>query len=161
MTIARLLAGGILTVALTGTAMAGPMGPGANRDAPVTRAELNARLDQRFKAMDTNGNGQIEAAEMQAAREARKAKWQERREARAADGAAKPAGERKRPGQWAGKRGGDRPQMDANGDGVITRDEFGARALARFDAADTNRDGTVTKEERAAHWEARKAARGK
>ncbi len=160
MRIATMLAGGLLTIAMTGTALAGPMGArgGFDKDQPLTRAELNAQLDKRFAAIDTNGNGQIEAAEMQAAKEARKAKWAERREARAADGTAKPARE-KRSGQWAGKRGGDRPQMDANGDGIITRAEFGARALQWFDAADTNRDGVVTPEERAAHWEARKAAR--
>jgi len=45
-------------------------------------------------------------------------------------------------------------KMDANGDRVITRDEFVAGALARFDAADANHDGKLTPEERRAAMQA-------
>ena len=45
--------------------------------------------------------------------------------------------------------------MDANGDRAITRDEFVAGALRRFDAADANHDGKVTPEERRAAMKAR------
>jgi hypothetical protein len=55
---------------------------------------------------------------------------------------------------------------DANGDGVVTKDEFVAGALARFDAGDTNHDGSLTPAERqAAHaamkaqWQAKRAAK--
>lgn len=41
-------------------------------------------------------------------------------------------------------------QADVNGDRAITPQEFEARALARFDAADTNKDGTVSPGERQA-----------
>lgn len=160
MRISTIITGGLLSVALAGTALAGPMGARADIDknGQLTKAELTAHLDQRFKAMDTNGNDQIETAEMQAAKQERQAKRAERREARSGEAIGKRAGEHRgenRGGKQAGKRG----QIDANGDGIITRDEFGARALKRFDRADANGDGVVTQEERAAMKEARKARR--
>jgi hypothetical protein len=39
---------------------------------------------------------------------------------------------------------------DPNGDGVTTKDEMVAAAVARFNAADTNKDGKLSAEERAA-----------
>lgn len=45
-------------------------------------------------------------------------------------------------------------QADANHDGVVTRQEFVAAALKRFDAADTNHDGKVTLAERRAAFRA-------
>ena len=157
MRISTIITGGLLSVALAGTALAGPMGARADIDknGQLTKAELTAHLDQRFKAIDTNGNDQIETAEMQAAKQERQAKRAERREARSGETAGKRSGEH-RGGKQAGKRG----QIDANGDGIISRDEFGARALNRFDRADANGDGVVTQEERAAMKEARKARRG-
>jgi hypothetical protein len=161
MRITTILTGGLLSVALAGTALAGPMGARADIDknGQLTKAELTTHLDQRFKAIDANGNGQIEAAEMQAAKQERQAKKAERREARSGDAVGKRSGENRgehRGGKHAGKRG----QIDANGDGIISRAEFGARALARFDRVDANSDGVLTQEERAAMKEARKARRG-
>ena len=162
MRITTKLTGGLVSLALAGTAIAAPpQSPRGDLDknGEVTLAEVNARLDQRFKAIDTNGNGQLEQAEMQAAREQHRAKRAERREARGAEMADKPGGER-RGGKRGEGRGEARGQIDANGDGVITRAEFGAKALARFERADANKDGVVTAEERAAMREARKARRG-
>jgi len=78
-----------------------------------------------------------------------------------------------RHGRHDGPRGGMKGPMmgfgkaDADGDRSVTRAEFVAAALQRFDAADTNKDGKVTPEERrAAHdkmraeWQARKGERG-
>jgi hypothetical protein len=160
MRITTILTGGLLSVALAGTALAGPMGARADIDknGQLTRTELTNHIDQRFKAIDANGNGQIETAEMQAAKQERQAKRAERREARSGEAIGKRSGERRgenRGGRHADKRG----QIDANGDGVISRDEFGARALKRFDRADANSDGVVTQEERATMREARKARR--
>lgn len=158
MRISTILTGGLLSVALAGTALAGPMGARADldKDGQVTKAELTAHLDQRFKAIDANGNGQIEAAEMQAAKQERQAKRAERREARSGEAVGKRSGENR--GENRGKwRTGQRGQIDATGDGIISREEFGARALKRFDRADANGDGIVTQDERAAMREARKA----
>ncbi len=49
--------------------------------------------------------------------------------------------------------------LDANGDGVVTLQEFESRAVARFDKTDVNKDGKVTPEERKAAFEAFKAER--
>ena len=158
MRIATFLTGGLVSLALAGTAVAAPpqsLRGDFDKNGEVTLAEINARLDQRFQKIDTNGNGEIEQAEMQAAHEQRRAKRAERREARGAEMADKRGGERR-----GGKRGEGRGQIDANGDGVITRAEFGAKALARFERADANKDGVVTAEERSALREARKAGRG-
>jgi Ca2+-binding EF-hand superfamily protein len=54
----------------------------------------------------------------------------------------------------SGKRGGKgkrdkmRAGLDTDGDGVITRVEFDARAMKRFAVLDANGDGTVTEQER-------------
>ena len=63
-------------------------------------------------------------------------------------------------------------KLDANHDGVVTRDEATAAALARFDRADANHDGKIDQSEiaaikakaqahradRRAKWQARHAA---
>ena len=57
---------------------------------------------------------------------------------------------------------GDRPRVDANGDGVITREEAQAypRLATHFDAADANRDGRLEGAEvEAGRASARRAAR--
>ena len=162
MRITTILTGGLVSLALAGTAIAAPgqsLRGDLDKNGAVTLAEVNARLDQRFRTIDTNGNGQLEQAEMQAAREQHRAKRAERREARGAEMADKRGGER-RAGMGGKGRGEGRGKIDANGDGVITRAEFGAKALARFERADANKDGVVTAEERAALREARKARRG-
>ena len=112
------------------------------------------KIDIFFKHLDANGDGRIEQAEMQAARDQRQAKRAERGEARQGEKAGKRGGERRE-----GRRGAKRGQIDANGDNIVTRAEFGARALERFERADANGDGVVTAQERSASREARKGAR--
>jgi Ca2+-binding EF-hand superfamily protein len=53
----------------------------------------------------------------------------------------------------------ERPSMDPDGDGRISRAEMTAAALARFDRLDADRNGTVTAEERRARFDARRGAR--
>lgn len=48
-------------------------------------------------------------------------------------------------------------EQDANGDGVVSKDEFVAHATKRFEDMDGNKDGKVTKEEIKAHHEAKRA----
>ncbi len=127
----------------------------ANGDGTLTRAELTTKLDRRFARLDANSDGRITAAEMDAA----KAKRAERR---ATIAAKNPERATKLEARMTRRqaRGAERPNPDTNGDGVVTRDEFGARALERFAAMDSNGDGTVTKAERQAARQARRAARG-
>jgi hypothetical protein len=51
-------------------------------DKSVSRAEFDAAIAKRFAAMDADGDGKVTAEERDAAREAPKGKWMERREAR-------------------------------------------------------------------------------
>ncbi|WP_419807369.1 hypothetical protein [Sphingomonas sp.] len=43
--------------------------------------------------------------------------------------------------------GGGMMRADANGDGVVTKDEALAQAAQRFDRMDTNHDGKLTRDE--------------
>lgn len=171
-----ILTAGALALALAAPAMAAPGGKqgGYDRTQPMARAEMMAKVDQRFAKMDTNGDGTIDAAEMTAHREAmkaaraqrlasmseadkakmeakkeqRRAAMKERKAERVAAG--EPAREKRAKGSWLAR-------IDANGDGMITREEFNAPAMQRFDRLDANKDGVVTPEERAA---GRRTARG-
>jgi Ca2+-binding EF-hand superfamily protein len=105
----------------------------SNGDGVITREEVTERALARFDRFDANGDGQITEVERDQARE-------QRRERRA-------------------QRRANRPNPDANGDGLITRAEMGAMAFERFDRADANGDGVVTREERRAAREAHRAAR--
>lgn len=52
-------------------------------------------------------------------------------------------------------------QWDPNGDKIVTRQEFLASVLARFDSFDANRDGTVTAQEAAAKLNAAAPPQGR
>ncbi|MFN3991082.1 MAG: hypothetical protein ACK4IS_12565 [Erythrobacter sp.] len=177
-----ILAAGAVSLALTGTAMAASEGPRARFDptASVTREQALAMANRQFDRIDTNKDGFIDAPEMAAHREKmqewrnkrvaaradapaaaddpakaeRRARWAERAKERAA------AGEGQSAGQRDAKRANWFARLDSDGDGMISRDEFTAPALKRFDRADANGDGVVTPEERAAMRAARRAARG-
>lgn len=127
-----------------------------NGDGKVTAEERkalrDARIAERFKRLDADGNGAVTLEEMQASHDKRP------------DAARMKDGERKfRPakahGHGFGARGGMLGKMDANKDGVITKEEFMAPALARFDKMDTDRDGVLTAAERQAAREAMKVER--
>lgn len=155
----------------------GAGGPGGfDRDAPVTRAQAETRANAMFDRMDFNKDGKLDQADREARKAARfdkmdankdgsisRDEFTAKRERPARpDGAqaGKPDGERK---HW-GKRGGKRhhgghmmmKKADTNGDGAVSKAEFVAAHLARFDASDANKDGTVTKEERRAAFEAKR-----
>ncbi len=174
---------GLGAIALAGgIAMAQP-GDGRAPNAPLTRADAAARADARFDrmdadkdgklteqdravrakarsdrmfaALDADGNGQVSRAEFDGAREKR----MERREARSERG---PRGKGRMGHRGFGRdrMGGMGGKIDADGDGVVTRAEFQAPALAMFDRTDANKDGTVTLEERQAAraaWRAKRA----
>ena len=102
----------------------------ANNDGFLSSAELQnmtakataqviAKMEQEFSAMDKDKNGQVSLAEFKAAATARVS-----------------------PNSAATLQ-----RFDANKDGKISQAEFRAPVLATFDKVDANKDGVVTQEE--------------
>lgn len=153
-----ILTAGAMALVLAAPAMAAPDGKraGYDRSAPVARADMMTKVDARFAKIDTNGDGTIDAAEMAAYRDAMRTVRAERIAAMTEEERAKMqerrAGMKER---WA-KRGW-LARVDANGDGLISREEFAAPAMKRFERMDADGDGIVTPDERKA---ARRSARG-
>ena len=128
-----------------------------------TRAVLLRNLDTGFKAIDTNGDGSLSSAELQAA----EGKVQQQRLAQVRarfesdftkldtnkDGqlskaefmAAAPTAPRTAPNGAA-----ILAQLDKNKDSKVSADEYRAPQLAIFDRVDSNKDGTVSAAERQA-----------
>ena len=129
--------------------------------APPTRAELSANLEANFKRADTNSDGTLIKAEVDAIQQ------------RAADSAT--AAVRTRMEQEFGQLDTDKSgqlsraeflaaapspkvspgdttlqRVDADKDGKVTLDEYRSLMLAAFDAIDANRDGTLSDAERRA-----------
>jgi hypothetical protein len=141
-TIALVLAASAAALAAPAMAQMGPMQmTDPYGDATVTKAEAGTEAGARFDKMDADHDGVLSPAEMAAGRPPRPAG------APPAGGpqGGPPAGG---PGGQGGPGGGMMRQMDANGDGKITRDEFVAAQLRRFDQMDDNKDGKLTKQER-------------
>lgn len=173
-------------IAITGVAAHAAPGMGGHggfdRDAPMTRAQAETHANAMFDRIDFNKDGKLDQADREARKAAQfdrmdtdksgsisKAEFMAKRErpegaGRGPDGAnaGKPDGEHR--GHWGGKRGGGRhhgggfmmKKADTNGDGAVSKAEFVASNLARFDASDANKDGTVTKEERRAAFETKR-----
>ena len=99
-----------------------------NHDGVVSKDEFMAAASAKFAQFDTAGDGKVTAAEIESA-----PKTQERA-VRMADRFVK--------------------RMDANGDGVVTQDEFVAAAKARFARLDKNSDGYLDADEakNGRHW---------
>lgn len=170
------LGAAVLVTGLAGTAIAQHRMGGHDPfgDATVTRAEAQAKATEMFTRLDVNGDGRIDAADRTAAIGKRfdaidanhdgMLSKQEFLDAHQAMMGQKGMGAMTgsdRPGEHhmgggMGHRGGAMGgmmmlrQMDANGDKAVSRDEFIAGALKRFDAADANHDGKLTPEERRA-----------
>ncbi|MFZ5746220.1 MAG: EF-hand domain-containing protein [Pseudomonadota bacterium] len=111
-------------------------------DGQVSLAEHRAMAEKQFTMVDANKDGKIDQSEMQAMRDRRGA----------------PPGDPMRPGGPDGPRGRGGPmehramldRVDANHDGVITREEMVAAAEARFAKLDANHDGKIDESERKA-----------
>lgn len=173
MTLTRKIA---LGISLTATALAGAAyAEQARHDAPVTRAEAQAKAQERFARMDVNKDGKVDQADRAARRTAMfdridtdkngqisRAEFdsahQRGPKMAGAQGERGP-GERgpgmrghggPGRGHWGHRGGGMGPMADGNKDGAITQAEFTQAAMTRFDRTDANKDGTVTKEERQA-----------
>lgn len=94
-----------------------------NGDGSITKAEVEAAKAAKFAAADANGDGGLTMAEMEAFREAERARMMEAMKTRMFN------------------------ENDANGDGVISIDEFDSRGMPLFDHVDANDDGILTAEE--------------
>lgn len=141
-----------------GGGMAGMMRADANHDGVLTRAEVVAQADMQFARLDTNGDGQIGPDEIAAIADAMHAMGGPGAPPPPPPPGAAPQGDTPPPppppGGMRGRHGmggmgGGRilERADANGDGTISREEFRAQSLKRFDRLDANHDGSVTKDE--------------
>ena len=131
--------------------------------AAPTRAGVLNNVNATFKAIDTNGDGTLSAAELTTAegkvQQQRVGQVRQRIEAefnkldtnrdgqlsKAEFMAAAPTGSSTPP-----NGGAILANLDKNKDGKVTADEYRSPILARFDALDTNHDGTISDAERKA-----------
>ena len=182
-----------LALAFSAAALAAPgamrHGPDANGDGTITRAELAARVAERFAKADANGdgvlnqadkaarmgdlfdrmdtdkNGSISRAEFVAAHSAMGGEHAGMEMGGGLMGGHQMSehgpGMREHPMGMGGGPGMMLRMADANNDGAVTRDEALAAALKRFDKMDANKDGQVTKAERQAAMKAMMGAQMK
>jgi len=97
----------------------------ANHDGAVSRDEFVAAAATRFQQIDAHGNGKVTAGQIASSPQARE-----------------------RAGRIAARLV---KRLDANGDGVVTQDEFLAAASKRFARLDRNGDGFIDAGELPAH----------
>ena len=128
-----------------------------NHDGKLDAADRAIRIGEHFDKMDANHDGVLSKQEFIAAHEQAMAAHEGH------EGMKRPGHEgpgHDGPGMKGPEMMGHGMMehgmmgMDANGDRTVTRDEFVAGALKRFDAADANHDGKLTKEERLAAFRA-------
>lgn len=119
-----------------------------DKDGRVSRPELDGALAQEFRGVDTNGDGRLDAAEIQRHVEARRADRNAKMEAWRAKAKAQGLDPRKPPFDVSERDNVDTLRYgDWNMDGAITPDEFGGRARSQFMRADRNGDGLITPDE--------------
>lgn len=142
--------------------MAAALAAGTVQDtAPVTRDAFVAAVDKRFVAIDANGNGRLDTAELDAAQQRILARLEERRRntARAnfaaadanADGKVtleewEAAAARAPLRVWTGTQ--LLQSLDTDRDGLVSIDEYRASQLDRFDERDVDGDGHIQTGER-------------
>jgi hypothetical protein len=171
LTIAALIALGAGAPALATAAQAPAAKPAAKAQPTPTRASFIRTLDNGFKAIDSNGDGNLTSVELQAA----ESKVQQNRLAAVRtrveseftkldtnkdNQLSKAEFMAAAPKAPATPPNGAKivAQLDKNKDGKITVDEYRAPRLSAFDKVDTNKDGTLSVAERQA---ATAAARNK
>jgi hypothetical protein len=111
------------------------------RDPPQREARQRAM----FERLDADHNGSISYAEFSALRDRVGARLEERRGQRFEGFGAR----RERGPMPRSERGpGLNAAIDGNRDGTVSREEFAAAAMQRFDRLDANHDGKVTPDER-------------
>lgn len=146
-------------VALAAQSSAAPSGSSAVQ--PVTRTGLAGQLDSSFNNLDTNKDKSLDRSEIEAAQARNvaqaKAEIAKRVEAEftrldgnkdgqlsLAEFKNAAASPRVPPVEELVK------QLDRNGDGKVTQEEYRALPLANFDRIDTNKDGSISAQEQSA-----------
>jgi hypothetical protein len=130
----KIILAGVAALAFAGGVSAQQPGPGGG---DVTRAAVVADAERRFAALDVDGNGELDAAEMRQMVEQRRAERLARMSPE----------DRARAGQRRGGRGGGEGAMRGGPRGPVTLAAFRARAEQRFDRLDLDRDGVITRAE--------------
>lgn len=147
----------LATFSLSSAAAAQP--PASTQPKPVTRAAVAAKLDSAFAAADTNHDGYLSVAEVQALENSELQKVQAALRARAE--AQFKALDTNKDGQLSFQEfvagtpnvkandtaAGLVQKLDTNHDGKVSAAEFRAQRLAQFDKVDLNHDGIVTPDE--------------
>jgi hypothetical protein len=143
-------------LAVAGTAGAQPPANAPTGD--ITRAAAIADAEQRFRTLDTNGNGSLEADELQKASEQRRAERRQRMEARLAQMSPEERAsfEQRRAERGGGEDGARRGGRE-RGPGAGRRSEGGPTTLAgfraqaeqRFERRDLDGNGVITAAEQA------------
>lgn len=100
-----------------------------NKDGKWSKDELSEMPERRFAKLDANSDGFVTQAELDAKREAHKARFE------------------KKQGDRPNKGGKLFKHADANGDGVIDRSEALNAVETRFSKLDANGDGVVERSE--------------
>jgi hypothetical protein len=138
---------------------------------PVTRTELSSRLDEDYSDLDTNKDGKVDPAEINArlvkSAEAQIELIKKERDAAFAkidtdgNGTISRAEFDARAKLPTMKEPNAKPfldRFDANKDGTISKDEFRAPTISNFDKLDKNKDGTLSIAEQKAPTPPKKAA---
>jgi Ca2+-binding EF-hand superfamily protein len=149
----------VTPVAVAAQSSAAPSGSAAAQ--PVTRAGLAGQLDSSFNNLDANKDKSLDRSEIEAAQARNvaqaKAEIAKRVEAEftrldgnkdgqlsLAEFKNAAASPRVPPVEELVK------QLDRNGDGKVTQEEYRALPLANFDRIDTNKDGSISAQEQSA-----------
>lgn len=165
-----------LALTVTGTAFAQQAGGERKANAEVTRAQTQTKAEEMFAKMDANKDGVLTAADREARMQAMRTKAfdsldtdkngqisrDEFMNAKRGEMGKHGRGEK---GAYMGKHHrGMKGAGDGTKDASVTKAQFVANALSRFDQTDANKDGKVTAEERKAaretmreQWRAKKA----
>jgi Ca2+-binding EF-hand superfamily protein len=129
---------------------------------PLPRTEVAQKLDAEFKVLDTNGDGKLSKAEVQAAIQKRAAAAEAMLLQRQKDEFAKLDTNKDGRLTLAEYQAGTTitakdnaadarmGQLDANKDGAISAAEYRAVTLSQFDKLDANKDGVLSPQERPA-----------
>ncbi len=96
---------------------------------------------ERFKAMDTNGDGQVTRTEAEASAKSRFDQMDANKDGKLT------GDELPGKGRWAKRHGGEGKDGDKAMAASVGKSDFVDRALKRFDRFDQNGDGVVTQEE--------------